>query len=348
MKNLSNTVLVVAPAWIGDMVMAQSLFKLMRQNNPSVIIDVLAPGWTLPVIERMPEVRLPIHFPFSHGQLGIKNRHTFAQSLKKTQYDQSIVLPNSFKSALVPLWAKIPKRTGWLGEWRIGLLNDFRSLNRKEFPLMVQQFCALGLPKGHSLPSDLQLLYPSLRVDDQKRCAALNRLGLSIDLPIIALCPGAEYGPAKRWPAAYFAGLAERLQSKGWQVWIFGSSKERSYAQEIIQKSPNCIDLTGKTSLVEAVDLLSLSQAVVTNDSGLMHIAAAVQRPLVVLYGSSTPAFTPPLSLNVEIVHLGLDCSPCFKRSCPLGHFNCMRQISPDVVLTKLLALIENDQDSYH
>ncbi len=340
-----NAILIIGPAWIGDMVMAQTLFKFLLANYPTVAIDVLAPQWTFPLLERMSQVRSSIFFPLGHGQLRIRERYAFAKKLRQRGYDQAIVLPCSFKSALTALWAKIPLRTGWFGEWRVGLLNDMRFLNRKEFPLMIEQFCALGLPAGNRLPAQLEQFYPSLLVDKNKQQAVLNKLELNTDNPIIALCPGAEYGPAKRWPSSYFAQIAKKIEAKGWQVWVFGSPKDSDQAKDIVAAGKNIIDLTGKTTLLEAIDLMSLAQAVISNDSGLMHIAAALNRPLIVIYGSSSPAFTPPLTKHVEIINLELDCSPCFKRTCPLGHLNCMKQVYPDVVFSKLLALIEYDQN---
>lgn len=333
----TKRLLVVGPAWIGDMVMAQTLFKYIKTIEPTTCIDVLAPGWTLPLVERMPEVAQSIVFPLGHGELNLKVRRRIAKDLTAHNYDQAIILPSSFKSALTPYWAKIPKRTGWLGEWRYGLLNDARRLRKDELPLMIQRFVALGLEAGAPLPANLDHYWPTLSVDQGLREEVLKRLGLVPDKPILALCPGAEYGPAKRWPTEYFTQVAQAKINEGWQVFIFGSSKEEHLAQEIVAHThADCHNLCGKTTLVEALELLALANVVVSNDSGLMHIAAALQRPLVVIYGSSSPTFTPPLAKKVAIVKASIECSPCYKRVCPLEHFNCMKQSTPDNVLAKI------------
>jgi heptosyltransferase-2 len=342
--NKSKRILIVGPAWIGDMVMAQTLFKYLKSNDRQIIIDVLAPKWTLPLVERMPEVNAGIVFPLGHGELNLKTRYKIAKDLRKNHYDQSIVLTGSFKSALTPWWAKIPKRTGWLGEWRLGLLNDIRHINEQQQPLMIERFVALGLPKNQPMPNSLQHFYPHLTTDSEFANTILVKLGLNTAKPVLALCPGAEFGPAKRWLPEHFAQVAQQKIAQGWQVWIFGSAKESELAGLINSQTDNaCIDLCGKTSLSEAVELLALSKIVISNDSGLMHIAAAVATPLIVLYGSSSPKFTPPLSKKVAIISEQLECSPCFKRTCPLEHFNCMKKITPETVLSKINTLLDYD-----
>jgi heptosyltransferase-2 len=341
-----NSILVIGPAWIGDMVMAQALFKLLKTRNPRVSIDVLAPGWTLPLVDSMPEVRHGIHFPFAHGDLKLAKRYEFAKGLRKHDYDQAIVLPGSFKSALIPFWAQIPIRTGWLGEYRFGLLNDIRILNKSDYSLMVQQFAALGIPKAEKL-TERDLYYPCLVIEPERRSATLDKLSLRTDRPLLALCPGAEFGPAKRWPIGYFASLAKEMLKRGWGVILLGSSKERELAETLMVATDNqCIDLTAKTALTEVMDILSVVHVVISNDSGLMHIAAALDRPLVAIYGSSSPAFTPPLSKQSRVAKLELACSPCFKRVCPLGHFNCMNQMTPDYMLSQLESLLEDTHTS--
>ncbi|WP_163835530.1 lipopolysaccharide heptosyltransferase II [Spartinivicinus ruber] len=340
-------VLVVGPSWVGDMVMAQPLFMTIKQHYPSADIDVLAPDWSRPLLERMPEVRNEIVMPVGHGSLNLKGRKQLGLSLRAENYNQAIVLPNSFKSALVPAWAKIPLRTGWRGEMRYGLLNDLRVLDKQRYPLMVERFVALGLPKNSPLPENLPA--PKLVVNQANVTASLERYQLNTDKPVLALCPGAEFGPAKRWPEQHYAAVASEWLAKGWQVWLFGSAKDQPVAELIKQAVPaqhqdQVISLAGNTSLADAVDLLSLASAVVSNDSGLMHIAAALEHPLVVVYGSTSPDFTPPLSKQKEIVRLGLSCSPCFKRECPLEHLNCLKELMPDQVNQALNLVIEKSQ----
>lgn len=335
MSNSAKKILIIGPAWVGDMVMAQTLFKLMKQRNPNVVIDVLAPEWSRALLECMPEVQLALTSPFRAGELQIRRRYQLAQQIKTHQYQQVIVLPNSFKSALIPFFSKIPQRTGWLGEMRFGLLNDIRYLNKNTLPLMIQRFAALGLSAHESLPEKLP--WPELKVNPASVQATLQKFNLVSERKILIFCPGAEYGPAKRWPAEYFAAVANKKIAEGWDIWLLGSTKETAIAKEIQQHTmQRCVDFTGKTTLAEAVHLLASSHQVLSNDSGLMHITAALQKPLVVMYGSSSPQFTPPLSHHVKVLTLNLPCSPCFERVCPLKHFNCMQELTPDRILTVL------------
>jgi heptosyltransferase-2 len=318
------------------MVLAQSLFKILARRHLDAVIDVLAPAWSLPLLARMPEVHEALAMPLGHGQLGLQARFRLGRQLLDRRYDQAILLPNSWKSALTPFWAKIPHRTGYLGEVRWGLLNDVRRLDKARLPMTVQRFVALGLEAGLPLPTPLPT--PSLLVDPAAVTAALERLGLTAPPgPLLGLCPGAEYGPAKRWPPEHFAAIARDRLAAGWTVWLFGSAKDIPVGQAIsTQLDGRGVDLSGRTSLAEAVDLLSLTTAVVSNDSGLMHVAAALGRPLVALYGSSDPGFTPPLSPQAQILSLPLECRPCFQRECPLGHLRCLRDLGPEQVLAAL------------
>ncbi|MEZ5540203.1 MAG: lipopolysaccharide heptosyltransferase II [Pseudomonadales bacterium] len=340
--NDSKNILVIGPAWVGDMVMAQVLFRLLKQNHPTCEIDVLAPAWSAPLLARMPEVRSSFDLPLKHGEFGFAARREIGHALRG-KYQQAILLPNSWKSALVPFFANIPLRTGWRGEMRYGVLNDVRVLDKEKYPLMIERFAALAFAKNEKLPE--QLPYPQLLIDDNERQQALQRYTLDLQKPVLALCPGAEFGPAKRWPEQHYAEVARVRIAQGEQVWIFGSQNDVVVAESIRAALPEaqreyCFNLAGKTALAEAIDLLSYAQAVVSNDSGLMHIAAALQRPLVAVYGSSSPQFTPPLSDAVEIVRLGIECSPCFQRECPLGHLKCLKELPPQRILDALNKLL--------
>ncbi len=313
------------------MVMAQTLFKHLKQRYPHAVIDVLAPSWTGPLLSCMPEIRKHIPLPIQHKELKLKKRHDIAKSLRQEHYDWAILLRNSLKSALIPFMAKIPKRTSWLGEWRFGLLNDWRRLDKNQYPLMIERFMALAYPAKAAIEKPLPR--PRLVIKAKAVNETQQTFGLSTEKPILALCPGAEYGPAKRWPAEHFAELATLKLAEDWQVWLFGSEKDKLITQAINQQCQQaCVDLAGRTDLLQAIHLLSLASSVVANDSGLMHIAAALGRKLVVLYGSSSPKFTPPLSDTVEIVSLNLSCSPCFKRHCPLGHTHCLKHMTVERV----------------
>jgi heptosyltransferase-2 len=341
-------ILIIGPSWVGDMVMAQSLFiALHRRYGAATRIDVLAPAWSLPILERMPEVRQGLVMPLGHGKLDLKTRYQLGKSLRGQGYDQAIVLPNSLKSAFVPLFAKIPKRTGWLGELRYGWLNDHRKLDKDAFPLMIDRFVALAYDKASlSCAADFSHPHPYPAFSVQAGNVKQARLAFDLpdDRPVLALCPGAEFGESKRWPERQYAEVAERALAAGWQVWLFGSANDDQVcssirAQVSASHQPQCLNLAGKTALSQAVDLLSAADLVIANDSGLMHVAAALQRPLVVVYGSTSPKFTPPLSENVEIVSLDLDCAPCFERECPLGHSDCMKKLPSATVLSALARL---------
>ena len=325
--------LVVGPSWIGDAVLSHPLLVRLKEQDPSGSIDVLAPAWVLPAYSRMPEAARTIALPFGHGELRLADRRRFAKTLPA--YDRAIVLPNTLKSALVPWHAGIPVRTGYRGEMRFGLVNDLRTLDPEALPLIAERYAALAQPRGEPLQRPLP--EPRLAIDEAARAAAVARHGLATSKPIAAFAPGAEYGPAKRWPARHFAALAKSLAARGESVWLMGSAKDAPITREIQSLSGGvCVDLAGKTTLDEAIDLLSLASRVVSNDSGLMHVAAALDRPMAALFGSSSPEFTPPLSKRARVITLRLSCSPCFARECPLGHLNCLVQMEPASVLAAL------------
>ncbi len=318
--------LIAGPAWVGDMVMAQSLFITLRQREPDAEIDVLAPGWSLPLLARMPEIREAITVPVGHGEFGLTARWRIGRALLARHYDHAIVLPRSFKSALIPFFSGARVRTGYRGEMRYGLLNDIRSLDKSVLTQTVQRFVALGQPADAPLPPPIP--EPKLRVEPDNQRRLLQALNLELERPVVAFMPGAEYGPAKQWPLSHYAELAAELVAQGFQVWLLGSAKDREAAMRIAAGLEQVHNLCGRTELVDVVDLIALCRAAVSNDSGLMHVAAAVGTPLVALYGSSTPAYTPPLTNKAEILYLGLDCSPCFKRDCPLGTTACLERIT--------------------
>lgn len=326
-----SRILVVGPAWVGDMVMAQSLFMTLRRRFPNAAIDVLAPTWSAPLLARMPEVRHHIEMPVKHGTFGLGTRYRIGRRLRAERYEQAIVLPRSFKSALTPFFAKVPRRIGYLGESRYRLINDIRPLDTTVLTQTVQRFVALGLERDAPLPPEIP--QPRLEVDPDNQTRLLQELTLSTDQPVIGFMPGAEYGPAKRWPAEKYAELARRLLAQGSQIWLFGSTNDQPVCREIVERAGAAVvDLSGRTRLEDAVDLIGLTGLVVTNDSGLMHIAAATGRRVVALYGSSSPEFTPPLTDQATILTLGLECSPCFEPECPLGHYQCLRNLDVDQV----------------
>lgn len=328
-----NKVLIIGPSWVGDMVMAQSLFRLLKQDNPELVLDVLAPAWTFSVLTCMPEVNQAIEMPINHGELKLAERYRIGKRLRANRYDQAIVLPNSLKSAFIPWVARIPVRTGWVGEMRYGLLNDIRKLDKSRYGLMIEQFMALGLPKDAPLPKPY--LYPQFAVTSETQQQALARhKPIWRGRKILALGAGAEFGSSKRWPPEYYAEVARQKIKDGWDVWLFGSPKDKAITDHVMELTDNqCENLAGRLQLSESITFMSLANAAVTNDSGLMHIAAALNKPLIAVYGSTSPRFTPPLSDTATILQLDLDCQPCFERECPLNHHKCMRDITPQKVL---------------
>lgn len=340
----SSPILVVAPAWVGDFVMSQSLLMLLKERYWNAPIDVVLPKPLVPLAALMPQIRNVWPLNLAHGQWGWRERRTLGTSLRDQAYEHAFVLPNSWKSALIPFWARIPHRVGYVGEQRWGLLNDERTLDPMAHPLLIERFGALAFEPKAPLPELLP--NPLFHVSKETIDQTLEAYQLPKQEPLLSLCPGAEYGPAKRWPIAYFATVAEHYLRRGWHVSVLGGPKEIPLAtqlQELISPSlrHTLHLLAGRTSLIEAVTVLKASQAVITNDSGLMHMAAAVRTPIVAIYGSTDPSYTPPLHDNVHIERLNLNCSPCFERECPLKHQFCLEGLTPERIVQSLDQLIE-------
>ncbi|TCJ97847.1 heptosyltransferase-2 [Volucribacter psittacicida] len=343
-------ILIIGPSWVGDMMMSHSLYQGLAQLYPQCQIDVLAPDWCKPLLQRMPEVRQAMSMPIGHGEFALKARYHIGKSLRN-QYDMAIVLPNSFKSALIPYFAKIPLRRGWKGESRYGVLNDLRR-NKQDYPMMVQRYVALAYP-ANQVPTAQQLTIPTPYLQTnpteiaQTKQAFQHQLALTEARPAIGFCPGAEFGPAKRWPHYHYAKLAEQLIAQHYSIRLFGSAKDFAVGEQIRNSlapelQPYCINLAGQTSLNQAVDLIADCRAIVSNDSGLMHIAAALQRPLVACYGPTSPQYTPPLSDNACIIRLiegGLIKIRQGKDS-QEGYHQSLIDIQPEKVLQKLTALL--------
>ena len=333
-------VLIVGPSWVGDMVMAQALYRSLKLRNATAEIHVVAPPWSLPVLERMPEVARGIELAVGHGELGLGRRRALGRQLRSERYSRAIVLPRSAKAALVPWFARIPRRTGFRGEWRYGLLNDMPAQDAS-LDQTVKRFVALGGERDEPAAPLRTELFPRLRVDDANRDRLRSEHALDARDPLVALMPGAEYGAAKRWPAPRFAELAAWLAGGGANVVVLGSEKERPLGDEIVAAAgkPRVRNLCGRTSLADVIDLLAAADAAVSNDSGLLHVAAASGTPVVAIYGSSSPKFTPPLTEAAAVVYLGIECSPCFARDCPLGHLRCLKEIPVERVEAALAQL---------
>lgn len=283
------------------------------------VVDFLVPPATHDIARRMPDVTTVYELRVARGALGLRERLKVASRLQQCGFDWAIVLPNSWKSALVPFLAGIPRRTGFTGEARFGLLNDLRRLDVRHLPRQVDRFASLANVE----PSNPRLEANRLSGED-----LLRRFGFHLgSRTLVALCPGAEYGSSKRWPVERFAELARRLAEAGAAVLVLGSVRDAGSGATIAAHSP-ALDLTGKTRLCEVVDILSVADAAVTNDSGLMHVAAALDVPVVAIYGSTTPVFTPPLSARAVALAQDLPCRPCFERECPLRHLACLTNTS--------------------
>ncbi len=323
-------VLVTAPAWIGDMVMAQSLLKTLRRQNPETIIDVLAPGWTLPVVVRMPEVRKGIEFPSRHGRLDLVMRYRLGRQLRAEQYHEAIIMPRSFKSALPSYFAGIGKRTGHLGH--LGLVNNVRPYRHSREELFVRRHLALVRDDAYQIGAG-DIPSPRLVVDRKVQASLLERFGLTKNR-FVVFAPGAEYGPAKQWPLSHFSQLADLLEADGYSIVIMGSTKEIELGRKIseLAESAHITNLCGETGLSDVIDLMSAAHSVVSNDSGLMHLGYASGVRVIAIYGSSSPRYTPPLVNEAVIMQHALDCQPCFDRSCKFEHYNCLRRIDADTV----------------
>jgi heptosyltransferase II len=311
------------------------LLARLHERHGNLALDVLAAPWSAPLLARMPEVRRVVASPFVHGRLDLANRWAVGRQLAGEAYDQAIVLPNSWKSALPVFFAGIARRTGFTGETRYGLLNDRRRLDEAALPLLAERYAQLA--EDGDEPPPRPLAPPRLTSTSTQQQAARAALALPLEAAPAVFCPGAEYGPAKRWPARHFAALAAKLPDP---VWLVGSAKDAPVGSEIERLSGGrALNLCGRTTLEQAIDLIAGARCVVSNDSGLMHVAAALARPLAALFGSSSPSYTPPMSARARIISLGLECSPCFKRECPLGHLRCLNDLSPEQVAAAVMSM---------
>ncbi|MFL6707409.1 MAG: lipopolysaccharide heptosyltransferase II [Massilia sp.] len=335
--------LVISPNWIGDAVMAQPLLARLKQAHPERPIDVLAPPSVAPAWRAMGEVDSVLETPFRHGALQLKQRWQFARVLRQRGYADAYVLPNTIKYALIPWLAGIARRVGYKGESRHFLINVMHHDDTPPRPMVAFYAALAGTPAAALTPAPR----PRMQVGLDAIAAVLAKTGLDAGRPVIAFAPGAEFGPAKRWPASHFAGLAQAVVAAHptAQIVMLGSPKDRAAGEEVIAAAgsalaSNMFNLAGATKLDEAIALIARADAVVANDSGLLHIASALNRPVVALYGPTDPDHAPPFSDMAASISLRLDCSPCRQRECPLGHHNCMRQMSSELVWHALRPMI--------
>ncbi len=325
--------LVISPNWIGDAVMAQPLLQQLASRHPGRAIDVLAPPSVAPVWRAMREVDTVLETPFRHGALQLKERWKYGRLLKARGYSDAYVLPNTLKYALIPLFAGIAKRVGYKGEMRHGLINVMHHDDTPARP-MVPFYAALASAPGASLPAALPK--PSMQVAPELSAQVCTRHGIDPERALVVFAPGAEFGAAKRWPARHFASLAHEIHAllPGAQIGLLGSPKDRQACDEIVALTGTAgmFNLAGSTRLDEAIALIARAAAVVANDSGLLHIASALNRPVVALYGPTDPDHAPPFSDLARSISLRLECAPCKQRECPLGHHDCMEKMDAALV----------------
>lgn len=337
----TSRILIVSPNWIGDAVMAQPLLQLLKAADPDCAIDVLAPPFLAAVWRAAAEVDTVIEASFQRGSLQLKARWTLARQLRRRGYAAAYVLPNTIKFALIPWLAGIRRRVGYLGEQRYGLLNAIHHDDKQRPRGMVAFYAALAGKPSHAAPADVPR--PVLSVSDSEAEAAKTALGLAPQHRLVVFAPGAEFGSAKRWPAAYFGRLAQLALQHGGQhlqIVLLGSARDRPVTTEITGWTPAVVDLAGATTLAQAMALISRADAVVSNDSGLLHVASAFNRPVLALYGPTDPLHAPPFSDVSTSLYLGLECAPCRQRECPLQHHKCMRDMVPEVVWQALLPML--------
>lgn len=338
-----NRCLIVAPSWVGDMIMAQSALKWIKTHSPETEIHVLANSWIDDVLTRIPEIDRIVHSPFQHGQLALIQRYQFAKTLRAHHYQHAIVFPNSFKSALIPFWANIPKRTGFIGECRYGVLNDWRRLRPQQTPRMVDRFMQLVVEKNDLAPAEFD--YPKLKINLSSAQQLLHAHHFPTNgSGIIALAAGAAFGSAKRWPVTHFIQLSRSFLQHGFTVCLLGSNSDCDIINLIEHDvaHPYLVNLAGKLKLHETIDLLSQCKALVSNDSGLLHIASALHIPVIGIYGPTAPDFAPPLTPHHAIITAipKLSCQPCKQRDCPLKHHACMQNIDAKRVFDTCLTLM--------
>ena len=336
-------ILIIAPSWLGDLIMSHALYQILRQQHPDAKITLYAPRYQAPIIARMPEIDRFMENPFGHGSFRLKERIKAGRALRAEHFDRCYVLPNSFKSALVPFFARIPERIGFKGESRYFVLNHLRT-NKQDFPRMVERYAALAYSKDQvKSAADLPPIpNPKLQAHPVSP-ELLKRLGVKTDRPLLALGCGANYGPAKLWPVEYFAAVSSAGIAAGGAVLGLGTKQDAPTVKAIaghIDKTarPYFYDTAGQTSLTEALDLAALCQGAVCNDSGMMHTVAALDIPQCAIFGSTSTGYTPPLSDKAVCLEAAVACHPCFKRTCSKGTYECLKSLTPEMVLKELAA----------
>ena len=319
-------ILIIPQNWLGDIIMSQTLLKKVKSENPNILIDILVNSTFINLVERMPEINKAITLDCNHEELGFFKRLNLAKKIKGN-YDRSIVLSRSLKSALIPYLAKIPIRTGELGESRYLLINDLRKFTKENRRKTAFRYVSMFSKTEEELD---EKYYPDLKPDPENMKKLLKKYKLNLEKRIVIFAPGAAFGPSKMWPVERFKELGKKL-NKNFFILILGSDKEKNIGDKIVT-GKNMVNLCGKTSITDATDLMHVSDFCVSNDSGLMHLASATNTRSISIYGATSPELTPPLTINKEIHYKGMPCSPCFEKICKYGHYNCLVEIQADDV----------------
>jgi len=325
-----SPILLVPYMWIGDFVRCHTVVSVLRQRFPGRPVDMLATTLCAPLADYMPGVRKAIVADLPRSRLALAQQFALAERFKREGYGMALVMPRTWKSALAPFFAGIRQRVGFAGEVRIGLLNDLRFGERK-LPRMVDRCAMLALPRGSPQPPTWPA--PELKVPPAEIAAWRSRRGLAADgRPVVALAPGAV-GPSKRWTTEGYAALTRRLIADGCAVWVLGGPNEKELATAIIGDC-GARDLTG-TDLRDAVLALAAAAVAVSNDSGLLHVAAAAGTPSIGIFGPTSPWHWAPLNPLAAVIETQseLSCRPCHKPVCRLVHHRCMHDIAPETVL---------------
>jgi heptosyltransferase II len=334
----ASPVLIVPYMWIGDFVRCHSVVRLLNARFPNRPVDLLTSSMVAPLLDYMPGVRKGIVFDLPRKRLAISDHRALAARLRTEGYGDALIMPRTWKSALAPALAGIPVRTGFVGEMRFGLINDLRP-GEKALPRMVDRCAALALPKHAALPADWP--HPQLVVPREEVSRWRERMGLTQERPVAVVAPGAV-GPSKRWPAAAYAELARQLGEQGFSVWVIGGPQEQALAAEIGAASPSrCRDLTGP-DLRNAILALAAADVAISNDSGLLHVAAALGTPSIGIFGPTSPWHWAPLNPLAAVIEpkTEVPCRPCHKPTCRFGHHRCMRDISAEQVAAAVLAAV--------
>ena len=321
----SQRILIVPQNWLVDIVMSQTLLKKIKNEDVEAKIDVLVEPSFKELIARMPEANQSVVLDCKHKELGLKKRLNLAKKIRGS-YDQSIVLSRSLKSALIPYLARIPIRTGERGESRYILINDLKSFSKEDRRKTAYRYVSMFSEKEELD----EKYYPSLQKNTKNLEFLLSKHKINFDKKIVIFAPGAAFGPSKMWPVNKFKELLKRLDQK-YKILILGSKSEVNLGDQIAD-GDKAINLCGKTSIQDAVDLMHISEFCVSNDSGLMHLASATRTKSISIYGATSPDLTPPLTTNKEIHYRRVSCSPCFEKKCKYGHYNCLVEIQADDV----------------